>query len=95
MEVEEIQELIDRINNKDFQSKKYQEMKIEELSVELRDVMKFQQESFQRIEELKEKGTQRDLIKYAKAICSNTIEREILRIQDVYLEKIENEFLKK
>ncbi len=92
--VEEIQELIDKINTRDYKSKEYQEMKIEELSVELRDAMKFQQESFQRIEELKEKGVQEDLIKYAKVICNNMVDREIMKIQDVYLEKIENEYIK-
>jgi len=94
MEVDEIQDLVDQINTRDFSSKEYQKMKIEEISTELRDVMKFQQESFQKLEELKKKGVQGDLIKYAKVICNNTIEREIIKIQDVYLEKIENEYLK-
>jgi len=94
MEEEEIQELIDKINTRNYKSKEYREMKIEELSAELRDAMKFQQESFQRIDELKTKGVQEDLIKYAKVICNNTVEREIIKIQDVYLEKIENEYLK-
>jgi len=93
-EVKEIQELIDKISTRDYKSKKYQEMKIEELSAELRDAMKFQQESFQRIEELKKRGIQEELIKYVKVICSNTVEREIIKIQNVYLEKIENEYLK-
>ena len=93
-DVEEIQELIEKINSRDYKSKEYQEMKIEELSTELRDTMKFQQESYQRIEELKEKGVKEDLIKYAKTICGNSVEREIIKIQDVYLEKIENEYLK-
>lgn len=94
MEVEEIQDLVDQINIRDFGSKEYQKMKIEELSAELRDAMKFQQESFQRMEELEEKGIQKDLIKYARVICKNTIEREITKIQDVYLEKIKSEYLK-
>jgi len=93
-EIEEIQELIEKINTRDYKSKEYQEMRIEELSAELRDAMKFQQESYQRIEELKEKGVKEDLIKYAKTICSNSIEREVIKIQDVYLEKIENEYIK-
>jgi hypothetical protein len=37
---------------------------------------------------------QQDLIKYAKMICKNTTEREILKIQEVYLKKIEKEYLK-
>jgi len=94
MEVEEIQELVDQINTRDFGSKEYQKMEIEELSAELRDAMKFQQETFQRIEELEKKGTQKDLTKYAKMICKNIIEREITKIQDAYLEKIKKEYLK-
>jgi len=93
-DLEEIQELIEKINNRDYKSKEYHIMKIEELSAELRDAMKFQQESYQRIEELKEKGVKEDLIKYAKTICGNSVEREIIKIQDVYLEKIEEEYIK-
>ncbi|NOS62633.1 MAG: hypothetical protein HOO66_06320, partial [Nitrosarchaeum sp.] len=74
--------------------KEYQKMKIEELSAEIREAIKFQQESFQRIEEFEVEGVQHDLIKYAKMICKNIIEREILKIQEVYLKKIENEYLK-
>ncbi|MBI5859892.1 MAG: hypothetical protein HZB73_04225 [Nitrosarchaeum sp.] len=93
-EIEEVQNLVNRINSRDFNSKEYQEMKIEELSVEIRDAIKFQQESFQKIEELETKGVQRDLIKYAKIICKNSTEREILKIQEVYLKKIEKKYLK-
>jgi len=93
-EIEEIQNFIDMINTRDSNSKEYQKMKIEELSAEIRESIKFQQELFQRIEEFEVKGIQYDLIKYAKIICKNTIEREILKIQEVYLKKIENEYLK-
>ena len=93
-EIEEIQKLIDKVNTREFNSKEYQEMKIEELSAEIKEVIKFQQESLQMIEEFEIKGVQQDLIKYVKIICKNTIEREILKIQEVYLKKIENEYLK-
>ncbi len=93
-EIEEIQNLVDKINTRDSNSKEYQKMKIEELSAEIREVIKFQQESFQSIEEFEVKGVQQDLIKYAKMICKNITEREILKIQEVYLKKIENEYLK-
>lgn len=93
-EIEEIQNLIDNVNMRDSNSKEYQKMKIEELSAEIRDVIKFQQESLQMIEEFEVKGVQQDLIKYAKMICKNTTEREISKIQEVYLKKIENEYLK-
>ncbi len=93
-EIEEIQNFVDMINMRDSNSKEYQKMKIEELSAEIREVIKFQQELFQRIEEFEIKGIQQDLIKYTKMICKNTTEREILKIQEVYLEKIEKEYLK-
>jgi len=93
-EIEEIQNFIDMINTRDSNSKEYQKMKIEELSTEIREAIKFQQEAFQRIEEFEVKGGQQDLTKYAKMICKNTIEREILKIQEVYLKKIENEYIK-
>ena len=94
MEIEEIQKFIDKINIRESNSKKYQEMKIEELSAEIKEVIKFQQESLQMIEDFEVKGVQQDLIKYTKIICKNTIEREILKIQEIYLKKIENEYLK-
>lgn len=93
-EIEEIQNFVDMINMRDSNSKEYQKMKIEELSAEIRDAIKFQQESFQKIEEFEIKGIQHDLIKYTKLICKNTTEREILKIQEAYLEKIEKEYLK-
>ena len=93
-EIEEIQKLIDKINTRESNLKEYQKMKIEELSVEIKEVIKFQQESLQMTEDFEVKGVQQDLIKYAKIICKNTIEREILKIQEIYLKKIENEYLK-
>ena len=92
--IDEIKELINKINMRDLNSKDYQKMKIEELSANLREAMKFQQDVIQRIEEYEIKGLESDLTKYAKMICNNTTEREIIKIQDVYLEKIETEYLK-
>lgn len=93
-EIDEIKELINKINMRDLNSKDYQKMKIEELSANLRETMKFQQDIIQRIEEHEMKGLHSDLTKYAKMICNNTTEREILKIQDVYLKKIETEYFK-
>ncbi len=93
-EIDEIKELINKINLRDLNSRDYQKMKIEELSTNIREAMKFQQDIIQRIEEFEAKGLQPDLTKYAKMICKNTTEREILKIQEVYLKKIENEYLK-
>ncbi|PIN84371.1 MAG: hypothetical protein COV65_01165 [Nitrosopumilales archaeon CG11_big_fil_rev_8_21_14_0_20_33_24] len=93
-EIDEIKELINKINLRDLNSRDYQKMKIEELSANIRESMKFQQDIIQRIEEFEIKGLQPDLTKYAKMVCKNTTEREILKIQEVYLKKIENEYLK-
>lgn len=93
-EIDEIKGLIDEINKRDSNSKDYQKMKIEELSTNMREIMKFQQDTIQRIENFEAKGLQQDLTKYAKMICKNTAEREILKIQDIYLKKIETEYLK-
>ena len=93
-EIDEIKELINKINLRDLNSRDYQKIKIEELSANIREAMKFQQDIIQRIEEFEIKGLQPDLTKYAKMVCKNTTEREILKIQEVYLKKIENEYLK-
>ena len=53
----EIQKLIDDISFRKSNSKDYKKMKIEEISKELKDVMKFEQESFKKIEEFEKKKT--------------------------------------
>ena len=93
-EIDEIKEVINKINMRNSDTKEYQKMKIEELSESIREAMKFQQDIIQRIEDFEAKGLQQDLTNYAKTICKNTTEREILKIQDVYLKKIETEYLK-
>lgn len=92
-EVDKIQNLISEINMRNYNLKDYDKMRIEELSVELREAMKFQQKSFERIEEVELKAANQDLIKYAKMICRNTIEREIIKIQETYLAKIKMEYI--
>ena len=92
-EPDEIQKLIDSISFRKSNSKDYTSMKIEEISKELRDVMKFEQESFKKIEEFEKTQNNPDLINYAKIICRNTTEREITQLQEVYLDKIDKEYL--
>ncbi|MBL7001543.1 MAG: hypothetical protein ISR80_02120 [Nitrosopumilus sp.] len=94
MEVsDEIQRLIDEINFRNSNSKDYKKMKVEEISKELKDIMKFEQDSFKKIEEFEKIQDDPDLIKYAKMICKNTVQREIVQIQEIYLEKIDKEYL--
>jgi hypothetical protein len=55
--------------------------------------MKFEQESFKKIEEFENIQNNQDLEKYAKMICKNITQREITQIQEIYLKKIDKEFL--
>lgn len=91
-EIEKIQNIIDCVNQR--VTKNYQSMKIEDISRELRESMKFEQEIFNKIDELETQGISSELIKYAKMICKNTTEREISEIQEIYLLKIDEKFLK-
>ena len=92
---DEVQKLIDEINFRKSNPKNYEEMKAEELSKELREIMKFEQESFKKIEEFEKTQKNQDLVQYAKMISSNTTGREIIQLQEVYLRKIDEEFLNK
>ncbi len=92
-EPDEIKKLIDSISFRKSNSKNYKKMKVEEISKELRDVMKFEQESFKKIEEFEKTQNNPDLVEYAKIICRNTTEREITQLQEIYLDKIDKEYL--
>ncbi|NQV39564.1 MAG: hypothetical protein HQ505_03360 [Nitrosopumilus sp.] len=92
---DEIQKLIDEINFRKSNPKNYEEMKAEELSKELRKIMKFEQESFKKIEEFEKTQKNQDLVQYAKIISRNTTGREITQLQETYLRKIDEEFLNK
>lgn len=91
MIVEEIRKLIEELNLR--VSKDYQKMNAKQLSAELREVMEFERQTFQKIEEFESTGTEKDLTTYAKMVCRNTTEREIAEIQEVYLKKIDEEYL--
>jgi len=94
-ELDEIQKLIDEINFRKSNFKNYEEMKAIEISKELREIMKFEQESFKKIEEFEKNQKNQDLVQYAKMISRNTTGREISQIQEIYLKKIDEEFLNK
>jgi len=92
-ESDEIEELINEITFRKSNSKDYQNMRLEEISKEFKDIMRYEQESFKRIEEFEKTQQNSELIEYAKILCSNTIAREISGIQEVYLKKIDEEYL--
>jgi hypothetical protein len=92
-ESDEILKLIDEINIKKSNPRDYKKMKAEEISREFKNIMKFEQESFKKIEEFEKTQKNPDLIQYAKMICKNTTGREIAHIQEIYLKKIDEEFL--
>ena len=91
MKVEEIRKLIEDLNLR--VPKNYQKMDVKQISEELREAMEFEQQTFQKIDEFEKNGTEQDLVNYAKMICKNTTEREISEIQEIYLEKIDTEYL--
>ncbi len=66
---------------------------MKQISQELRDIMKFEQESMKKIEVFENIQNNQDLAKYAKMICKNTTQREITQIQEIYLEKIDENYL--
>ena len=92
-EPNEILKLIDEINIRKSNPMDYKKMKAEEISSEFKNIMKFEQESFKKIEEFEKTRKNLDLIQYAKMICKNTIGREIAHIQEIYLKKIDEEYL--
>ena len=71
-ESDEIQKLIDEISFRKSNSKNYEEMKAIEISKELREIMKFEQESFKKIEEFEKTQKNQELVHYAKMISRNT-----------------------
>jgi endonuclease III len=92
-EPDEIERLIDEISFRKSKSKNYKKMKAADISKELRDIMKFEQESFKKIEEFEKTQQNPDLVQYAKMICKNTTGREIAELQETYLKKIDEEYL--
>jgi len=86
-----IKKLIEEINLR--QPKNYEEMKIEEISKELHNIMEFEQTILKKINSFEKDHQEPDLIKYTKMICRNTIERETSLIQETYLKKNDAQYL--
>lgn len=93
-ESDEIQKLIDEISFRKTDTKNYEKMKVEEISKELRNIMKFEQEAYKKIEEFRKSHDNQDIVEYAKIISRNTTAREITELQETYLKKIDEEYLK-
>lgn len=91
MNEDKIQKLIEEINLRE--SKNYQKMELEQLSKELREAMSYETEIFTKIDDLEKSGTSRDLANYARLIAKNTTERQITEIQEIYLKRIDSEYL--
>ena len=89
--MENIKKLIEEINLR--KPKKYEQMRIEEISKELHYVMKFEQDTIKKINLFEKDHQDIDLIKYARIICRNTVERETALIQETYLKKIDEQYL--
>jgi len=93
MQEDEITKLIDEISFIKSNSKDYENMNALEISKELKKIMKFEQDSFKKIEAFEHIKQNSDLVKYAKMICKNVTQREITKIQEIYLKKIDKEYL--
>jgi hypothetical protein len=89
--MEDIKKLIEKINLR--KSKNYEQMKIEEISEELHSTMEFEQNVLKKINLFENDHQEPDLIKYARIICRNIIERETILIQEAYLKKIDSQYL--
>lgn len=91
MAVDDISKLIEELHLR--VPKDVKKMNIPQLSNELRGIMEFERHTFQKIEDLEKKGVHQDMIRYAKIICKNITQREITEIQEIYLKKIDSEYL--
>ncbi len=86
-----MKKLIEKINLR--KSKNYEQMKIEQISKDLHNTMEFEQNVLKKINLLENDHQEPDLIKYARIICRNIIERETILIQEAYLKKIDSQYL--
>lgn len=91
----EIEKIIDEISFIKTKSKNYEDMEVEEISNELRMIMEFEQKAVKKIEEFEQKSKDKDFVEYLKMISKNTTQREISKIQEIYLQKIDERYLKK
>jgi len=89
--MEDLKKLIEEISSR--KPKNYEQMEIEVISKELHNTMEFEQNVLKKINLFENNHQDEDLIKYAKMICRNIIERETILIQETYLKKIDSQYL--
>ena len=89
--MEDLKKLIEEISSRN--PKNYEQMEIEVISKELHNTMEFEQNVLKKINLFENNHQDEDLIKYAKMICRNIIERETILIQETYLKKIDEQYL--
>ena len=89
--MESIKKLIEEVNLR--KPKDYKQMKIEEISKELHNVMRFEQNILEKINQCENDHQESDLIKYARMICREIVERETILIQETYLKRIDSQYL--
>jgi hypothetical protein len=89
--MEDVKKIIEEITLR--KPKNYEQMKIEDISKELHNIMEFEQNVLKKINLFENDHQDQDLIKYLKMIYKNTVERETKLIQDAYLKKIDSEYL--
>jgi hypothetical protein len=89
--MEDVKKIIEEITLR--KPKNYEQMKIEDISKEFHNIMEFEQNVLKKINLFENDHQDQDLIKYLKMIYKNTVERETKSIQDVYLKKIDSEYL--
>lgn len=90
---DEIEKIIDQISFRKSKSEDYDIMEIDEISKELQDIMKFERESLEKIEDFGKIQKNQDLTDYLKMISRNIMQREITQIQEIYLKKIDEQYL--
>jgi len=90
--IDEVRKLIDETQTKCIKPQELGLMSIEELSKELHEMIKYEQEIDERLADFKLQASD-DVINYAKMVCKSATQKQILAIQEAYFEKIDKKYL--
>ncbi len=93
--LEEIRDLINETQTRYSDTAIFKNMPIEELSEKLHDAMAYEQEINEKLTEFEKKGIDKETIHYAKVVCKNSTQKEILAIQEAYLQEVDRKYLDK